>query len=133
MNEVLRGFIGKFVVVYFDDILIYSKSLHEHMDHLRAVFAALRAARLFVSLRPQRFHKCEASKHLLDFIVALCQISAPSLPPSNELTKRGGKSQKDAFNLLKDKLTHAPLLQLPDFGKTFELECDDWLCFNARK
>jgi hypothetical protein len=36
----------------------------------------------------------------------------------------GGKSQEDAFNLLKDKLTHAPLLQLPDFHKTFELECD---------
>jgi hypothetical protein len=26
--------------------------------------------------------------------------------------------------ILKDKLTHAPLLQLPDFNKTFELECD---------
>jgi hypothetical protein len=26
--------------------------------------------------------------------------------------------------MLKDKLTHAPLLQLPDFNKTFELECD---------
>ena len=35
-----------------------------------------------------------------------------------------GDSQEVAFNTLKDKLTHAPLLQLPDFNKVFELECD---------
>ena len=35
-----------------------------------------------------------------------------------------GDAQQDAFMLFKDKLTHAPLLQLPDFNKTFELECD---------
>jgi hypothetical protein len=47
MNEVLRPFIGLFVVVYFDDIVIYSKSTEEHLEHLRAVCDALRTARLF--------------------------------------------------------------------------------------
>jgi hypothetical protein len=50
MNEVLRPFINKFVVVQFDDILISSKSLNEHIEHLHAVFCALREARLFANL-----------------------------------------------------------------------------------
>jgi hypothetical protein len=49
--------------------------------------------------------------------------------PLNDLMKKGvsfhwGASQDQAFHTLIDKLTHAPLLQLLDFGKTFELECD---------
>jgi hypothetical protein len=49
--------------------------------------------------------------------------------PFNDLMKKGvpfywGAAQEHSFNTLIDKLTHAPLLQLPDFGKTFELECD---------
>ena len=35
-----------------------------------------------------------------------------------------GYCKEEAFTVLKDKLTHAPLLQLPNFNKTFELECD---------
>ncbi|CAA7388523.1 unnamed protein product [Spirodela intermedia] len=42
MNEVLRPFIGKSIVVYFDDILVYSGTRDSHLQHLRQVFKALR-------------------------------------------------------------------------------------------
>ncbi|WVZ52045.1 hypothetical protein U9M48_003140 [Paspalum notatum var. saurae] len=165
MNEVLRSFIGKFVVVYFDDILIYSKSFDEHVDHLRAVFVALCDARLFANLEKCTF--CTDRVGFLGYIVtpqgievdetkidAIRSWPTPTTitqvrsflglagfyrrfmkdfstitAPLNELTKKGvtfhwGTTQEKAFNTLKDKLTHAPLLQLSDFGKTFEFKCD---------
>jgi hypothetical protein len=50
MNEVLRPFIGLFVVVYFNDILIYSKSMEDDLKHLSVVSDALRAPRLFANM-----------------------------------------------------------------------------------
>ena len=67
MNEVLCPFIGKFMVVYFDDILIYNKSLTEHLDHLRAIFDALRAACLFGNLKKCTF--CTKRVSFLGYVV----------------------------------------------------------------
>ena len=46
MNEVFRAHLRRFVLVFFDDILIYSKSYIEHMEHLQVVFAILRTHKL---------------------------------------------------------------------------------------
>ena len=55
MNKVMRPFAGKFVVVYFDDILIYSRSSVEHKAHLHAVCAKLQAEKLFVNVNKCAF------------------------------------------------------------------------------
>lgn len=38
MNKLFSGHIGKFFLVYLDDILVYNKTLEEHLKHIRQVF-----------------------------------------------------------------------------------------------
>jgi hypothetical protein len=51
MNHVLHVFICKFVVVYFDDILIFSKNLNEHLNHLCNVLSVLHSEQLYANLK----------------------------------------------------------------------------------
>ena len=50
MNEVLRPFAGKFVVVYFDDILVYTQDEASHTEHLTQMFQVLRQQTLYAKL-----------------------------------------------------------------------------------
>ncbi|KAG8498147.1 hypothetical protein CXB51_006626 [Gossypium anomalum] len=68
MNHMLRAYIGKFCVVYFDDILIYSKSLEEHVQHLRKVLETLRQEVLYANLKKCSF--CTNKVVFLGFVVS---------------------------------------------------------------
>jgi hypothetical protein len=66
---------------------------------------------------------------LADFYRRFVKDCSTIAAPINELTKKDvpfhwGAAQEQAFNELKTTLTTAPLLALPNFGKTFEIECD---------
>ena len=161
MNQSLRPFIGKFFVVYFDDILIFSSSMEEHLTHIRDVLHVLRRDHLFAAKQKCEFgvpevlflgyvvsgkglamdqSKVEAvrswpvpttvsevqSFHGLAsfyrrFVNHFSTIMAPITTCMKEGKLQWSPEATKAFELIKAKLTTAPILVLPNFNETFEL------------
>ena len=166
MNSVFHEYLDKFVVVYIDDILVYSKTEDEHAEHLRLILTKLREHRLYA-----KFSKCEFwLKELIflghvvsaqgvavvpDKIQSILDWKSPKsfkdvrsfiglagyyrrfiegfsklAKPMTDLLKKPdllkGKKfdwsdkAEESFQLLKVKLTSAPVLALPDTSKDLD-------------
>ncbi|KAL0417389.1 UNVERIFIED_CONTAM: Retrovirus-related Pol polyprotein from transposon [Sesamum latifolium] len=63
MNQVLHGFLDEFVVVYLDDIVVYSRTLAEHVEHLRQVLTRLREHELYAKVS-----KCSFAQETISFL-----------------------------------------------------------------
>ncbi|XP_052723852.1 uncharacterized protein LOC128193787 [Vigna angularis] len=165
MNRIFRPYLDKFVVVFIDDILVYSKSYEEHEDHLRTVLGILREKELYA-----KFSKCEFLMKEVQFLGHIVSAGGISVDPAKvravlewesprsvtevrsfvglagyyrrfiegfskivaPLTQLTRKDQSFAwtdrcegsFQELKNKLTSAPVLVIPDAAKPFVVYCD---------
>jgi hypothetical protein len=77
MNKVFMKFLDKFVVVFIDDILVYSKTEEEHAEHLRVVLGTLCEHQLYA-----KFYKCEFWLKEVGFLGHVLSAGGVSVDPS---------------------------------------------------
>ncbi|GJR26703.1 putative nucleotidyltransferase, ribonuclease H [Tanacetum coccineum] len=123
MNQLLRPFMRKFVVVYFDDILIYSASFSEHVTHVRRVLTLLRKDSFYAATKKCVFMTPKVL-FLGRFISNFSSIMALLMDCMKGKSFVWTKEAESAFQVVKEKLTTTPILVLPDFSKVFKLHTD---------
>ncbi|GJV71748.1 putative reverse transcriptase domain-containing protein [Tanacetum coccineum] len=105
MNRVCKPYLDKFVIIFIDDILIYSKNKKEHEGHLKAILELIKKEKLFI----EGFLKITKSM--------------------TKLTQKGvkfdwGDKAEAVFQLIKQKLCNAPIMALPEESEYFIVYCD---------
>lgn len=166
MNRTLNKYIGNICLCYMDDIIVYSKSRNEHIQHLDAIFKTLNKANMRIQLDKCKFMEKQIKflGHIVntegiqpdpDKIDTITKVNIPKTPkqikqflgligyyrkfiknfaektkPISKLLKKEAKiNPKDGeylkcFEECKALLTTKPILEYPDFNKTFRLTTD---------
>nr|GEX07006.1 putative reverse transcriptase domain-containing protein [Tanacetum cinerariifolium] len=139
MNQACKPYFDKFIIVFINDILIYSKSEEEHAKHLKLILELLKKEELYA-----KFLKCDiwlsrASPKTLTkicqflglagyyrrFIKGLSKIAKPITKLTQKNIKFDSSEKAEAaFQLLKQKLRTAPILALPEGSENFTVYCD---------
>nr|GFA14755.1 putative reverse transcriptase domain-containing protein [Tanacetum cinerariifolium] len=137
MNRVCKPYLDKFVIVFIDDILIYSRNEEEHANHLRIILELLRKEKLYAKFSksvknwtspttPTKVHQfLGLAGYYQRFIEGFLKIEKPL----TKLTQKNknyiwGEEQESAFQLLKQKICKAPILALPEGNDDFVVYFD---------
>ncbi|GKB66840.1 putative reverse transcriptase domain-containing protein [Tanacetum coccineum] len=132
MNRVCKPYLDRFVIVFIDDILIYSKSRKEHEGHLKLILKLLKEEELYA-----KFSKCEFWLSRVQFLGHVIDSEGIRVDPAKIESIKDWASPKTpteirqflekaeaVFQLLKQKLCSAPILALPKGSENFVVYCD---------
>ncbi|GJZ39369.1 putative reverse transcriptase domain-containing protein [Tanacetum coccineum] len=103
MNRVCKPYLDKFVIVFINDILIYSRNIEEHANHLRIILELLRKEKLY-----PKFSKCDFWIHIVQFLGHLIDSQGLHVDPAK----------------IEAKLCEAPILALPEGNDDFVVYYD---------
>ncbi|KAJ3705864.1 hypothetical protein LUZ61_009569 [Rhynchospora tenuis] len=164
MNQIFKQYLRRFILVFFDDILVYSKTLEEHKQHLGAAMRILEENELYAKKSKCEFgvEKLEYLGHVISaggiatdpkkvevmknwvspknvkelrsflgltgyyrrFVKGYGTIAKPLTDQLKKNAFKGGPDAEKAFQLLKQAMSEAPVLAMPDFSKPFIVETD---------
>ncbi|GJW42792.1 putative reverse transcriptase domain-containing protein [Tanacetum coccineum] len=129
MNRVCKPYLDKSMIVFIDDILIYSMSEEEHAEHLKLILELLKKEELYA-----KFSKCEIWLSKVQFLGHVIDsegihVDPAKIEPIKDWASPNTPTEirqflEAAFQLLKQKLCSAPILALPEGSENFMVYCD---------
>eukprot|EP00253_Pinus_taeda_P030099 PITA_30099 len=129
MNGIFHPYLDQFMLIFIDDILIYSRTIEEHHEHLRIVLQTLREHQLYA-----KFSKCDFFKAEIQYLGHVITKDGIAVDPEKikaimEWLKKGKlfhwtPNCQKSFEQLKHLLTTAPILSIADPSKDYVL-CTD--------
>nr|GEV41318.1 putative reverse transcriptase domain-containing protein [Tanacetum cinerariifolium] len=124
MNWVCKPYLDKFVIVFIDDILIYSKDEKEHEEHLKAILELLKKEELYT-----KFSKCEFWIPKVQFLGHVIDSQGIHVDPAKIESIKEWASHKTPIEILQflglaGYYRSAPILALPEGSEDFVVYCD---------
>ncbi|KAL0561497.1 hypothetical protein IC582_001926 [Cucumis melo] len=129
MNKIFHQYLHQFVIVFIDDILVYSMDKKAHEEHLRIVLQTLRDKQLYA-----KFSKCEFWLNQVVFLGHVVSAGGVSVDLQKVEAVVNGERPASAiewsdkceqsFQEMKKRLVTSPILTLPVIGKEYVIYCD---------